>query len=71
MMRTMDFLFEVIGEDSPICGENFFVEVDTDYEDDPRAIAWEIAVEYFPDEKLECLGAFPPSLAEALGYDTY
>ena len=67
----IDYLFEIVGEDSPYCGEEFFVEVDNLYENDPCSIAWEIALENFPDEELKCIGAFPPAIAEALGYDTY
>lgn len=65
----IDYLFEVVGEDSDLCGENFFVEVAM--EDDYLATAWDIAVENFPNEELECLGSFPPALAEMFGYDTY
>ena len=41
----IDYLFEIVGEDSPYCGEEFFVEVDNLYENDPCSIAWEIALE--------------------------
>lgn len=65
----IDYLFEVVGEDSDLCGEEFFVEVIM--EEDHRAAAWEIAIENFPNEELRCLGAYPPAIAEAMGYDTY
>ena len=68
-MKWIDYLFEVVGEDSDLCGEEFFVEVVM--EEDYRSVAWEIAIENFPNEELRCLGAYPPELAEAMGYDTY
>jgi hypothetical protein len=68
-MKYIDYLFEVVGEDSDLCGEEFFVEVVM--EEDYRSAAWEIAIENFPNEELRCLGAYPPALAEAMGYDTY
>lgn len=68
-MKWIDYLFEVVGEDSDLCGEEFFVEVVM--EEDYHSTAWEIAIENFPNEELRCLGAYPPELAEAMGYDTY
>lgn len=71
-MRCVDYLFEVVGEESEICGEQFLIEVDCDFEEDPLAVAWDIACEYFEGEKLEMtLGPISPMLAETLGYDTY
>ena len=65
----MTFLFEVIDEESEICGEEFFVEVEN--EDDPRAMAWEIAEENFPNIQLKCYGRVSESFAEMMGLDTY
>ena len=71
MNKCVDYLFEVIGEDSDLCGEQFFVEVDYTYEDDPLAVAKDIAAENFPDEELACYGPFSPAYAEMCGLDTY
>lgn len=60
-----DFLFEVIGEDSDLCGEQFFVECDTKRE------AYQIAADNFPDEELRYCGKYSVEQAEILGYDTY
>ena len=60
-----DFLFEVIGEDSNICGEQFFVECNT------LASAREIAKENFPYEELSYCGKYSVEEAEILGLDTY
>lgn len=68
-MKYIDYLFEVVGEDSDLCGEGFFVEVPDG--EDALAMAWDIATENFPYEELECIGTFSPVQAEAMGYDTY
>lgn len=70
MKKTLTFWFEVIGEYSDLCGEEFFVEVNAD-EEDPRAIAGNIAAENFPNEKLKCNGRVPLEMAEMMGLDTY
>ena len=60
-----DFMFEVVGEYSELCGEQFFVECDT------KAEALEIAADNFPDEELHYCGRYSPEEAECLGLDTY
>lgn len=70
MKKTLTFWFEVIGEYSGLCGEEFFVEVNAD-EEDPRAIAGDIAAENFPNEKLKCHGRVTLEMAEMMGLDTY
>ena len=60
-----DFMFEIVGEDSELCGEQFFVECDTFDE------AWKIAVENFGDEDFDYVGKYTPAEAEAIGLDTY
>lgn len=60
-----DYLFEVVGEESDLCGEQFFVECDTIKE------AWDIAIDNFGDEELHYIGKYTPEEAEWLGYDTY
>ena len=60
-----DFMFEVVGEDSDLCGEQFFVECNT------LASAREIAEENFPDEELSYCGRYSVEEAEWLRLDTY
>ena len=62
--------FEIVDEDSDLCGEQFFVEVDR-CEDDPRAIAIDLAGELFGDVEMECLGRVSAFEAEMMGLDTY
>lgn len=68
-MKYIDYLFEVIDEESDLYGERFFIEV-LDNED-ALDEAWEIATETFPYEEIEYIGTYTPSQAEAMGYDTY
>lgn len=70
MKKTLTFWFEVIGEYSDLCGEEFFVEVNAN-EENPRAIASNIAAENFPNEKLKCHGRVTLEMAEMMGLDTY
>ena len=60
-----DFMFEVVGEDSELCGEQFFVECNNLH------TAWEIASDNFIGEELDYLGKFSPEEAEWVGLDTY
>ena len=68
-MNYTTWWFEVIDEDSDLCGEEFFVEVN-DCED-PLSIAWDIAAENFGDIKMKCLGRVSAFEAEMMGLDTY
>ena len=70
MKKTLTFWFEVVGEDSDLCGEDFFVEVNAD-EEDPRTTAGDIAAENFPNEELKCHGRVSWAQAEMMGLDTY
>lgn len=70
MKKTLTFWFEVIGEYSDLCGEEFFVEVNAD-EENPHATASDIAAENFPNEKLKCHGRVTLEMAEMMGLDTY
>ena len=70
MKKTLTFWFEVIGEYSDLCGEEFFVEVNAD-EENSRATASDIAAENFPNEKLKCHGRVALEMAEMMGLDTY
>ena len=60
-----DYLFEIVGEESELCGEEFFVECDSLEE------AWSIAESNFPNEDLRYWGQYDPEEAEILGYDNY
>lgn len=60
-----DFMFEVVGEDSDLCGEQFFVECNT------LVSAREIASDNFPDEELRYCGKYSIEEAEWIGLDTY
>ena len=59
------YWFEVVGEDSILCGEQFFVEADDSDE------AYEIVNEYFPNEEIACYGKVSEYEAEMMGFDTY
>lgn len=58
------YWFEVVDEESELCGEEFFVEAES------PVVAWDIATKYFYVE-LECHGIVSWSFAEMMGYDTY
>ena len=60
-----NYLFEIVGEYSDICGEQFFVQCNS------REEADEILAEYFWGEKVELLGVYTDEEAEWLGLDTY
>lgn len=66
-----NFWFGIIDEDSDLCGEEFIVEVDAEYENDPLALAWDIAAENFGDVKMKCYGCISTFEAEMMGLDTY
>ena len=57
--------FEIVGEDSDLCGEEFFVEADDKRE------AFAIAKHEFPGEKLVTHGTVSETEAEIMGFDTY
>ena len=60
-----DFMFEIVTEDSELCGEQFFVECNNLH------TAWEIATDTFINEELDYLGTFSRDEAEEIGLDTY
>lgn len=66
----LNYLFEVSGEESDLCGEEFFVQVDPDSKS-PLKEAWKIARENFKGEALILTGLFNDEMAEMLGFDTY
>lgn len=59
------YWFEIITEDSELCGEEFFVEANTMHE------AHEIVDTYFPNEDTLCHGKVSEVEAEMMGFDTY
>ena len=56
MKKTLTFWFEVIGEYSDLCGEEFFVEVNADEENpaQPQAIS---PLKTFPTKSSNATGA--------------
>ena len=65
-----DYLFEIVDEDSELCGEQFFVECDSWEE------AWQVVIDNFGKDamlyhKIEGIGEYSLEEAEILGYDTY
>lgn len=62
--------FAINDENSDLCGEEFFVEVNVTL-DKAKAEAIKIAKEIFPNEKLTCYGRVSSKEAEIMGLDTY
>lgn len=61
------YWWEIVDEDSVLCGEEFFTELKSDKE----ATHFKYAKEIFPNEKLYCLGRVSETEAEMMGLDTY
>ncbi len=61
------YWWEIIDEDSELCGEEFFTELKNADAIDHKKYAKEI----FPNEKLHCLGEVSAEEAEIMGLDTY
>lgn len=61
----LNYLFEITGEESELCGERFFVQAKDEEE------ANEVLKEWFADEEVDYLGEYTDAYAEILGYDTY
>lgn len=61
------YWWEIYGEDSDLCGEEFFTEL----EDADALEHKEYAKSIFPNEKIRCLGAISETEAEMMGLDTY
>lgn len=62
--------FACTDEESDLCGEEFFVEVDCPF-DEAKKTAIKTAKEIFKDEKLSCYGRVTQTEAEMMGLDTY
>ena len=67
MIKWTTYWFEIIGEDSDLCGEEFFTELENATKEQHIAYANQI----FPNEKLRCLGRVSGAEAEMMGLDTY
>ena len=65
--NTSTYWFEIVGEDSDLCGEEFFTELEDAEKGDHIAYAHEI----FPNEKIRCLGPVTAFEAEIMGFATY
>lgn len=61
------YWWEINGEDSALCGEEFFTELNTDN----KETHFKYAKEIFPNEHLHCLGKISTEEAEMMGIDTY
>ena len=61
------YWWEVTDEESDLCGEEFFTEL----QDATKATHTEYAKSIFPDVELHCLGRVSQAEAEAMGLDTY
>lgn len=61
------YWFEIVGEDSGICGEEFFTEL----KDASKTQHIAYAHELFPDEKIKCHGEVSRAEADMMGLDTY
>lgn len=70
MIKTTNWWFMVNGEDSPLCGEEFIVQVETEISK-ARDAARAFADELFPAEHLKCMGRLSDFEAEMMGIDTY
>ena len=62
--------FGLNDENSDLCGEEFFVEVNVTL-DKAKAEAMKQAKKIFPGEKITCYGRVSEFEAEMMGLDTY
>jgi len=70
----MNYLFEIMGEDSNLCGEQFFVQIDPNaFKTASKALeqAYKIARKNFDGEEVLVQGIYNDDMAEYLGYDTF
>ena len=67
-MNWTTYWWEIYGEDSDLCGEEFFTALPNNatYEEHEK-----YAMELFPNEWLNCLGYVTEEDAEMMGLDTY
>ena len=67
MTQWTTYWFESIGEESDLCGEEFFTELENATEEQHITYANQI----FPNEELRCIGRVSRAEAEIMGLDTY
>ena len=67
MKKWTTYWFAIVGEDSDLCGEEFYTELENATKEQHIAYAHEI----FPNEELRCYGVVSPFEAEMTGLDTY
>lgn len=61
------YWWEIVGENSDMCGEEFFTELkNADAIDHKKYVK-----ELFPHERVKCLGMVTEEEAEMMGLDTY
>lgn len=61
------YWWEIVDENSDLCGEEFFTELEDATREDHTIYANEL----FPFEHLHCLGEVSQAEAEIMGLDTY
>lgn len=71
MKTWTTFWFEINDENSDLCGEEFFVELDDSLGRPTKQSAIDYAQSIFPNEKLHFLGKVSALEAEMMGLDTY
>ena len=67
MTKWTTYWWAINDENSDLCGEEFFTELEEGTKEQHKAYAKEI----FPNEKLTCYGQVSTVEAEMMGYDTY
>lgn len=67
MTEWTTYWFEIVGEDSDLCGEEFFTELPNATKEQHVIYAHEV----FPHEELRCYGKVSAAEAEMMGLDTY
>ena len=61
------YWFEIVGEDSNLCGEEFFTALENGTKKDHINYANQL----FENEQIKCLGRVSEEEAEMMGLDTY
>ena len=67
MNEWTTYWWKIVGENSDLCGEEFFTALKNADALDHKKYARQI----FPNEKLRCLGLISEFDAEMMGLDTY
>ncbi len=70
MTEWYNFLYEIVGEESDLCGEEFLVAVNVPWEN-AQDYANGIARTSFPNEEIRGYGYVTEEEAEMMGLDTY